>query len=298
MKSFLLDDKIERAIMVLKEFELPAITRDEAGYFVCISGGKDSSVIQQLVIMAEVKAEFHHNHTSVDAPETVYFIRQEKQRLEQLGYKFFIDIPRERDGKQKTMWSEIRKYGLPTRLQRHCCRSLKEWGGVGKLCVTGVRWEESIKRSKRKEMETHGKTKKDSIEIIIGNDNHENRKMLDNCYLKNKISLNVIINWTTKEVWEFIRQYKLPYNPLYDIGQRRIGCVGCPQANWKQHQWEFARHPKIKAAYMKAAEEHFQYRIEQKLPPLTWLTPEQYFEDWENIIRYNKYLLNKFYNME
>lgn len=49
---------------------------------VCISGGKDSSVITELAIRAGIPVEFMHNHTTADAPETVYFVRQEFRRSE------------------------------------------------------------------------------------------------------------------------------------------------------------------------------------------------------------------------
>jgi len=73
-------NKIDIAIARIKEFEPIAIENNPAGYYVCISGGKDSAVIQELCIMAGVKCEFVHNHTSVDHPETVYFVRKEKKK--------------------------------------------------------------------------------------------------------------------------------------------------------------------------------------------------------------------------
>ncbi|MDR1902365.1 MAG: phosphoadenosine phosphosulfate reductase family protein [Treponema sp.] len=90
-------NKVEISLARIKEFEPMALTNDPAGYYVCISGGKDSSVIQELCIMAGVKCEFVHNHTSVDHPETVYFVHHEKERVESLGYPFRIEIPRFRD---------------------------------------------------------------------------------------------------------------------------------------------------------------------------------------------------------
>ena len=55
---------------------------------VCLSGGKDSAVIQELALRADIPVEFLHNHTTADAPETVYFIRSEFKRLEELGKHF------------------------------------------------------------------------------------------------------------------------------------------------------------------------------------------------------------------
>jgi tRNA(Ile)-lysidine synthase TilS/MesJ len=54
--------KVEVSLARIKEFEPIALINDPAGYYVCISGGKDSSVIQELCIMAGVKCEFVHNH--------------------------------------------------------------------------------------------------------------------------------------------------------------------------------------------------------------------------------------------
>ena len=85
-------DKVAVAIETLKAYEQIALQKHDAdgknGYYVCISGGKDSSVIQQLVIMAGVKCQFYHNHTTLDHPQTVYFVRREKKRLEDMGYEF------------------------------------------------------------------------------------------------------------------------------------------------------------------------------------------------------------------
>jgi 3'-phosphoadenosine 5'-phosphosulfate sulfotransferase (PAPS reductase)/FAD synthetase len=94
-------NKVELSLARIKEFEPMALMNDMAGYYVCISGGKDSSVIQELCIMAGVRCEFVHNHTSVDHPETVRFVRGEKARLESTGHIFRIEIPRFRDGRQK-----------------------------------------------------------------------------------------------------------------------------------------------------------------------------------------------------
>jgi hypothetical protein len=45
-------NKIEMSLARIKEFEPMALMNDMAGYYVCISGGKDSSVIQEICIMA------------------------------------------------------------------------------------------------------------------------------------------------------------------------------------------------------------------------------------------------------
>lgn len=65
-------EKEKRAIQYLRTFE----PQDEP-YYLCYSGGKDSDVIKILAYLAGVKFEAWHNHTTVDAPETVYYIRSQ-----------------------------------------------------------------------------------------------------------------------------------------------------------------------------------------------------------------------------
>jgi phosphoadenosine phosphosulfate reductase len=220
-------NKIEIVVMRIKEFEKAAIAINPSGYYVCVSGGKDSSVIQELCLMAKVKCEFVHNHTSVDNPETIYFIRREIERINKLGYIFRIEYPRYSDGRHKTMWNLIPKNGLPTRHQRWCCKELQEFGGMGRYCITGVRWEESANRKNNRALhEIKGKTKEDKI--ILNNDNDMRRKLTELCIPKRKFILNPIIDWTENDVWEFIKFKNIPYNPLYDMGYKRVGCIGCP----------------------------------------------------------------------
>ena len=65
-----LQTKINTAIERLKAFE-PA---DEP-YYLCFSGGKDSDCIRILADLAGVKHDIVHNLTTVDAPETVRYIK-------------------------------------------------------------------------------------------------------------------------------------------------------------------------------------------------------------------------------
>jgi phosphoadenosine phosphosulfate reductase len=39
--------------------------------------------------------------------------------------------------------------------------------------------------------------------------------------------LNPIADWTERDVWNYIREHHLPYNPLHDRGYPSIGCTHC-----------------------------------------------------------------------
>lgn len=181
------------------------------GYYLAYSGGKDSDVILALAKMSGVKFDAHYNLTTVDPPELVWHIKTHSE----------VEIHRPKE----TMWQLIvRKRMPPTRLKRYCCETLKEGGGNGRRVLTGIRAEESPKRAKR--------------------------QMVESCYKDTtKRYVHPIIDWSSKDVWEFIRTNKIPYCKLYDEGWKRLGCVMCPYSYIKK---EMARWPKIAGAYHRA----------------------------------------------
>lgn len=96
--------------------EILRIIGSNSGFTVADSGGKDSSVLTHIAMKAGCPFEVVHNHTTVDAPETVYFIREKFKKLRAAGIKAEIVMPKE------TMWQLIvRKKTPPTRLIRYCC---------------------------------------------------------------------------------------------------------------------------------------------------------------------------------
>ena len=201
-------DRAETAIARLREFCPPE------GFYVAFSGGKDSIVLLDLVRRSGVKHDAHYNITGVDPPELVQFI-----------HRHYPDVERHRP--EKTMWKLIvEKMMPPTRIVRYCCEWLKERGGEGRTVATGVRWAESVKRSRRRlyEVCTRSKTKK---------------------------YFHPIIDWTDAEVWGYIREHSLQYCVLYDEGFTRLGCVGCPMAGDKRIA-EFRRWPQLERAYRRA----------------------------------------------
>ena len=70
------------------------------------------------------------------------------------------------------------------------------------------------------------------------------------CYKTHTTTVNPIIDWTDGEVWEFIKEYNIPYCTLYDEGFKRLGCIGCPMGSKEQRIREFERWPKYKNLYM------------------------------------------------
>ena len=73
------------------------------------SGGKDSDVMLQLAIECLKPDEFEvlNSHTTVDAPETVYYIRDKFQELSKMGVKTTIKYPHYKDGRPMSIWNLI-----------------------------------------------------------------------------------------------------------------------------------------------------------------------------------------------
>ena len=239
-------DKEQAAIARLKEAALMSETYYQKPLIVTTSGGKDSDVCIHLALAAGIDFEVQHNHTTADAPETVYHVRDTFKRLEDKGIKCTTNLPTYK-GQPVTMWTLIpQKLMPPTRLMRYCCSVLKEGGGAGRMITTGVRWAESAARKKNRGIYEAGKT------LILNNDNDDTRRLFENCRFQAKRVCNPIIDWTDQDVWNYIDAEHIEVNPLYQCGFDRVGCVGCPMAGKKRREFEFTRYPTYQRLYIRA----------------------------------------------
>ena len=214
------------------------------GYYLAFSGGKDSMVIYHLAVEAGVKFEAHMALTTVDPPELIRFV-----------HKNYPDVEMTRP--VESMFDLIpRKVMPPTRVVRYCCAVLKEQQGNGRFVVTGVRWQESARRKAYKMVSI---CKKQALP---------------------KKFIHPIIDWTTREVWEFIKGRGLPYCSLYDEGFKRIGCVLCPMQGGKGMKRDAARWPNIHKRYMRAFEVMLQERNRKGMESHGWPDADAVWRWW------------------
>jgi phosphoadenosine phosphosulfate reductase len=210
----------------------------EDGYYVADSGGKDSSVVLDLVKRAKVKFDSHYMATTVDPPELVRFVR-EYHPESQFHYP------------PSSYFKEIVKRGVPLRNRRWCCEFLKEYGGKDRVVVTGIRKWESAPRKKRKATEGG----------------------------PGKRFVHPIFEWSSEEVWMYIKEFDLPYCELYDQGWKRIGCLGCPMGSRRGE--ELSKYPRIERAYRRAVHELYE-RNKNREPYQRWSSGEDMFQWWIN----------------
>lgn len=201
---------IETAVARIREFCPPE------GYWLAFSGGKDSQCIYHLAEMAGVEFDAHYSVTTIDPPELVRFIKRQYP-----GVAF--------EHPAVPMLKRMETRGFPNRKVRWCCEEYKENGGDNRTVLLGLRWEESVARSKR--------------------------RMIHHCTMGgrgSKVYVSPIIDWSVGQVWEFLGER--PHCSLYDEGWSRIGCLLCPCAGPKKRLQESRRYPRLTARYIKAFE--------------------------------------------
>lgn len=275
-----LEDKIKDAESTLKVASEMSAYYYKKPLVVCYSGGKDSDVMLDIAKKCLKPGEFEvvNSHTTVDAPETVYHIRAVFAECERQGIKTKVMMPRFK-GEPTSMWRLIVKnLNPPTRLNRYCCRVLKEVSISDRMIAVGVRESESSNRKNRGDFQTWGKDKAQAENRTTahtfamfrldqkGGEDAYQCEMIKAFKNHEKTVANPIYKFTDRDVWDYINAYKVKVNPLYAQGFKRVGCIGCPFGGPKNQSEQFARYPKYKENYIKAFDRMLQEREKKHLP--------------------------------
>lgn len=302
-----LRNKIQHSVELIRKAEKLALIYDaKNGFYNTFSGGKDSQALYYIVKMSGVKFQTHINFTSVDPADVVRFVKSQYPSV--IRHKPQISIYKK----------AVEKGILPTMIRRWCCQEYKEGGGAGKVKLIGIRSEESVKRSKRNEVEVSAKkfsgnieefkkwsnkqierkkkrTFKNQDEFSVKNDNEVR------CInAKDSIIISPIFDWTQKDVWYFLNNIiKAPHCKLYDEGQTRIGCIMCPMESLKQMQKDIERYPYVKKKWIEAIKKmmrngRFDYKYTDNPNATEDEIAENIFDYWICKESYNKWYSKKF----
>ncbi len=212
MNSRLIDQLADSAISDIREFT----KNNHKEIAVSFSGGKDSTVILLLALLAIPKEKLHliFIDTGIEFPETRILVDDIAEALD-LQDQLHI-AKAERDFFD--LWDF---FGPPSTASRWCCKTqkfsplnslIKSQFPNGLLTIAGVRSQES--------------------KIRKWSDKQEHNKWVEKQDL-----LYIIKDWSLLEVWIYILHMKnklqeegidLPINPLYYSGMTRVGCWACP----------------------------------------------------------------------
>ena len=216
-------------------------------WIINFSGGKDSTVVLHLALQyilekgSNVKLHVIYNETYLDIPiirNYVYKVfRKLKRFCKENSLNVELHIIEPPVGKDFFTLVIDRGWPLP-RVYKHapwCVKELKmrptakyllSRGMKNVIYITGLRFEESIKR--RKSMENIGFNKPISL--------------VEKEYLGKTIAVSPIFSWSSKDVFQFLRRNKPPYMKsyrelirLYSLygsnDKLRTGCWTCTLIN-------------------------------------------------------------------
>ena len=207
------DDITSEAINYIKE---ASKGYDSTSMFVSFSGGKDSTVVSHLVMVALANPSIIHlfGNTTLELPETIEYINRFKQNNRKTPVITSMN-------NQQDFFELCNDFGPPSRMLRWCCTIFKT-GFISKKIdssfknKTAIRTFYGIRRNESRSRSTY--------------DREDNSPKIS----KQKVS-SPIIDWLDYDIWLYILTTGIDFNYAYRKGYSRCGCWLCPNnSRWSQ----------------------------------------------------------------
>jgi len=174
---------------------------DEFGSEVALATGfgTEGCVLVDMIAKIDATARIFYLDTDLLFPQTY-------ELCNQLAARYGVSF--ERRTSQRSLEQQALRHGekLWERDPDLCCRlrkvePLKEMLTGLQAWVTAIRREQSVTRANTKVVERDAKF--------------------------GLIKINPLAVWSKRDVWHYILEHNVPYNPLYDLGYSSIGCTPC-----------------------------------------------------------------------
>jgi len=168
--------------------------------------GLEDQVITHLLVSLSREVEIFTLDTGRLFPETYATMERTERKY---GFRYHIYFPDTRSVENMVNEKGINLFYESVENRKLCCHVRKveplQRALQGKACwICGLRREQSLTRQ--------------AVEVIEWDDAHGLYKV------------NPLYNWTTEDVYKFVKENKVPYNKLHDQGFPSIGCAPCTRA--------------------------------------------------------------------
>ncbi len=204
---------VNEAVHYIQKISAP---NDTSNMFVSFSGGKDSTVVSDLVMKALSNPQILHifGDTTLEFPETLDYVtrfKDEHKKTPVISSK----------NKDKDFLELCEQIGPPSRILRWCCTIFKTGAITRKitsllgdkkniLTFYGIRRNESTSRSKYD-------------------------READSPKITKQIVVSPIIDWYDFDIWLYLLTTNIDFNNAYRLGYARVGCWCCPNnSGWSE----------------------------------------------------------------
>lgn len=204
---------------------------------VSFSGGKDSTVVSEIVRRALGRSDILHvfGDTTLEDENTYDYVRQFREENPLIP---FFEARAEHNFHE--MVDEV---GPPSRSMRWCCtifkagpinNLLQTFGNRKVLTFYGVRRAESFRRSKYDYINGDPDSRKHGNVIAIDKDD-EYHGVTAGAKIGQQVTASPILDWSEFDVWLYILSHNLTFNKSYRLGYSRVGCWLCPlNSDWSE----------------------------------------------------------------
>lgn len=185
--------------------------------FVSFSGGKDSTVVSDLVIRALGNPGIIHifGDTTLEFPMTEEYAKRFKLNHSKTPFLSARN-------KEKNFYDMCEVVGPPSRVMRWCCIVFKTGAITKKI--------NSTFKSKKKILTFYGIRRSESVSRSKYDRASDSPKIT-----KQKVS-SPIIDWFDFDVWLYLLTSNIDFNDAYRLGYSRVGCWCCPNnTEWSQY---------------------------------------------------------------